>query len=208
MHVDRKADPAITDQRDAEFFLPHAATVADAISDCASKGACVPILFRLYARDGQAQKPLCLHRMRQCIPSLAGAMRRLRRSGTRWRRRRRKPPFPPSITSPAAGGAIQFEALDAPTKPLARRSTGIAEFDRALGGGIVPGSAMLMGGEPGIGKSTLLLQAAAAIARAGGTVGLCQRGGSDRAGAAARAAAGAGAMRRCGSPRPLRCAIS
>jgi len=68
----------------------------------------------------------------------------------------------------ASGGRpILFEALDAPTKPLERRSTGIAEFDRALGGGIVPGSAILMGGEPGIGKSTLLLQASAAIARTG-----------------------------------------
>src|SRR5690606_38510040 len=46
--------------------------------------------------------------------------------------------------------------------------TGLTEFDRALGGGLVPGSAVLMGGDPGIGKSTLLLQAAAAIARAGG----------------------------------------
>ena len=65
------------------------------------------------------------------------------------------------------GRVIAFEALDAPTKPLVRRSTGIAEFDRALGGGIVPGSAILMGGEPGIGKSTLLLQASAQIARTG-----------------------------------------
>ena len=68
----------------------------------------------------------------------------------------------------SGGRAIVFEALDAPTKPLARRTTGLAEFDRALGGGIVPGSAILMGGEPGIGKSTLLLQAAAAVAKAGG----------------------------------------
>ena len=66
------------------------------------------------------------------------------------------------------GRAITFEALDSPTKPLVRTSTGLAEFDRALGGGIVPGSAILMGGEPGIGKSTLLLQAAAAVANAGG----------------------------------------
>jgi len=49
-----------------------------------------------------------------------------------------------------------------------RRATGLAEFDRALGGGLVPSSAILMGGDPGIGKSTLLLQAAAQIARDGG----------------------------------------
>lgn len=67
----------------------------------------------------------------------------------------------------SGGRAIAFEALDAPGEALVRRSTGLAEFDRALGGGLVPGSAVLMGGDPGIGKSTLLLQAAAAIARSG-----------------------------------------
>lgn len=46
-----------------------------------------------------------------------------------------------------------------------RTVTGIGELDRVLGGGIVPGSLVLVGGEPGIGKSTLLLQAAAALAR-------------------------------------------
>src|SRR5512132_2348457 len=51
-----------------------------------------------------------------------------------------------------------------------RLSTGIDEFDRVLGGGIVPGSLVLLGGEPGIGKSTLLLQAAANIARTLGPV--------------------------------------
>lgn len=67
----------------------------------------------------------------------------------------------------SGGRTVTFETLDAPTVPLSRRSTGLAEFDRALGGGIVPGSAILMGGEPGIGKSTLLLQAAASVARTG-----------------------------------------
>ena len=66
------------------------------------------------------------------------------------------------------GRALAFEPLDAPGERLARRSTGLAEFDRALGGGLVPGSAVLMGGDPGIGKSTLLLQAAARVAQAGG----------------------------------------
>lgn len=51
-----------------------------------------------------------------------------------------------------------------------RRSTGIAEFDRVLGGGLVDGSLVLVSGEPGIGKSTLILQAAYQVARAGATV--------------------------------------
>src|SRR6478736_2542506 len=67
----------------------------------------------------------------------------------------------------SGGRPIAFEPLDAPSEPLTRRTTGLAEFDRALGGGFVPGSAVLMGGEPGIGKSTLLLQAAAQVARSG-----------------------------------------
>ncbi|WP_374590757.1 DNA repair protein RadA [Novosphingobium sp.] len=67
----------------------------------------------------------------------------------------------------SGGRPIIFEALDAPGEVLKRRSTGLAEFDRALGGGLVPGSAVLMGGDPGIGKSTLLLQAAAKIALGG-----------------------------------------
>jgi len=52
----------------------------------------------------------------------------------------------------------------------ARLGTGIGELDRVLGGGIVPGSLVLLGGEPGIGKSTLLLQAAANVARDAGPV--------------------------------------
>ena len=56
---------------------------------------------------------------------------------------------------------------------VARRSTGLGELDRVLGGGLVPGSLVLVGGEPGIGKSTLLLQASAGVAASdggGGTV--------------------------------------
>src|SRR5687768_1513065 len=52
----------------------------------------------------------------------------------------------------------------------ARLTTSIDEFDRVLGGGVVPGSLVLLGGEPGIGKSTLLLQAAANMARTAGPV--------------------------------------
>ena len=59
---------------------------------------------------------------------------------------------------PVALGAIGEE--DVP-----RLATGLAELDRVLGGGLVPGSLILLGGEPGIGKSTLLLQAAAGTGR-------------------------------------------
>ena len=68
------------------------------------------------------------------------------------------------------GRGIEFVALNQPTELPVRKSTGLAEFDRALGGGIVPGSAVLMGGDPGIGKSTLLLQTAATVARGGNDV--------------------------------------
>ena len=67
----------------------------------------------------------------------------------------------------AGGQAIALVGLDAQVPLPERTATGIAEFDRAIGGGIVPGSAMLVGGDPGIGKSTLLLQVAARLADAG-----------------------------------------
>src|SRR6059058_4968803 len=57
----------------------------------------------------------------------------------------------------SAAGARLYSDIE--IEQAARLSTGIGEFDRALGGGVVPGSLVLLGGEPGIGKSTLLLQA-------------------------------------------------
>jgi DNA repair protein RadA/Sms len=65
-----------------------------------------------------------------------------------------------------ATGAARLYA-DIAVEQHARLTTGIDEFDRVLGGGVVPGSLVLLGGEPGIGKSTLLLQAAANMARGG-----------------------------------------
>ncbi len=66
------------------------------------------------------------------------------------------------------GRAIDLVPLDAREAPEAPRLiTGISEFDRAVGGGLVEGSAILVGGDPGIGKSTLLLQVVAALARSG-----------------------------------------
>src|SRR5262245_28881915 len=69
----------------------------------------------------------------------------------------------------AARGSATLYA-DVSTTNAERLSTGIDEFERVLGGGVVPGSLVLLGGEPGIGKSTLLLQAAAHFARAAGPV--------------------------------------
>ena len=66
-----------------------------------------------------------------------------------------------------SGRVIVLEGLKGTTQEAPRFSTGIGELDRVTGGGIVPGSALLIGGEPGIGKSTLLLQLAATLARAG-----------------------------------------
>ncbi|TPW74228.1 DNA repair protein RadA [Schumannella soli] len=56
------------------------------------------------------------------------------------------------------------------TTEVRRSASGIAEFDRVLGGGVVPGAAILLSGEPGVGKSTLLLEVASRAARAGARV--------------------------------------
>jgi len=58
-------------------------------------------------------------------------------------------------------------SLDTPPEDAPRILTGVTEFDRALGGGLVPGSAILIGGDPGIGKSTILLQALGKLAQKG-----------------------------------------
>jgi len=62
---------------------------------------------------------------------------------------------------------VQLLRLDENDGQIAHAPTGTSELDRVLGGGLVPGSGVLLGGDPGIGKSTLLLQAAAAFARTG-----------------------------------------
>jgi DNA repair protein RadA/Sms len=63
------------------------------------------------------------------------------------------------------GRTLDFAGLTGSTPQPPRYKSGIAEFDRVCGGGLVVGSALLIGGDPGIGKSTLLLQVAAALAR-------------------------------------------
>ena len=68
------------------------------------------------------------------------------------------------------GNKINFVGLEGAEKDPPRRISGIQEFDRVLGGGLVPGSAVLLGGDPGIGKSTLLMQVTAKLAGGGKTV--------------------------------------
>ncbi|MFV0633891.1 DNA repair protein RadA [Demequina sp.] len=77
-----------------------------------------------------------------------------------------------------AGPTTKATAATTPARPIGeidataseRRPTGVAEFDRVLGGGLVPGAVVLLAGEPGVGKSTLLLDVAARAARTGRTV--------------------------------------
>jgi DNA repair protein RadA/Sms len=75
----------------------------------------------------------------------------------------------PGFTLKAKGNVVKLAGLDG-GGTLKRFETGIGELDRTLGGGIVPGSAILIGGEPGIGKSTLVLQALAELAATGKTL--------------------------------------
>src|ERR1700735_1909132 len=70
------------------------------------------------------------------------------------------------VSVPASAGglgrgksrAIEFVSLGGTAEGLPRRLSGISEFDRTTGGGLVPGGCTLIGGDPGIGKSTLVLQ--------------------------------------------------
>ncbi len=66
------------------------------------------------------------------------------------------------------GRVFPLEGLASEEKEPPRRVTGVEEFDRVAGGGLVPGSALLIGGDPGVGKSTLLLQVVASYASRGG----------------------------------------
>ncbi len=80
---------------------------------------------------------------------------------------------PPGALKPEAAGKVSrlnrlnFETLDSTDAAPARMVTGIDEFDRVCGGGVVPGSAILIAGDPGVGKSTLLLQVTAQAALKG-----------------------------------------
>jgi DNA repair protein RadA/Sms len=69
--------------------------------------------------------------------------------------------------APRKGRKFALEPLTGETHDAPRLASGVAEFDRVTGGGLVRGSVLLLGGDPGIGKSTLLLEVAAALARGG-----------------------------------------
>jgi DNA repair protein RadA/Sms len=76
----------------------------------------------------------------------------------------------PAAKSIRGGKVVALVSLSGEIEEAPRITTGIAEFDRVTGGGFVRGSALLVGGDPGIGKSTLLMQVSAAIARSGHSV--------------------------------------
>src|SRR5882757_4205125 len=72
---------------------------------------------------------------------------------------------PPQGLGRGKGRVIELVPLAGQSEPAPRRKSGIGEFDRVTGGGLVPASALLIGGDPGIGKSTLLLQVAATLSK-------------------------------------------
>ena len=74
-------------------------------------------------------------------------------------------PDSPTATQGTGGRTIQFSDLRSSPETLFRLKSDIGELDRVAGGGLVPGSVILVGGDPGIGKSTLLLQAVSALAK-------------------------------------------
>lgn len=80
------------------------------------------------------------------------------------------PPGAMKPSSTARGRGITFETLVSDTPDPPRIKTGVVEFDRVCGGGVVPSSAILLGGDPGVGKSTLLLEVTAKAARGGAKV--------------------------------------
>jgi DNA repair protein RadA/Sms len=74
------------------------------------------------------------------------------------------------LKSPIVGGDAVIQELDSEVKEMLRKNVGIGEFDRVIGGGLVQGAAILLGGDPGIGKSTLVLQILSHLRQGGGRV--------------------------------------
>ena len=75
-----------------------------------------------------------------------------------------EPSLPKNISGGLGGNKVSFVRLEGRNQPRERLKSNISELDRVCGGGLVPGSAILVGGDPGIGKSTLLLQVCAKLA--------------------------------------------
>ena len=116
---------------------------------------------------GAADEPLRLPGLRRSLPALGRPVSRLRsleQPGRDGRPRHARAASRGLRVAPD-GGAAPVALTDIGESDVPRLATGIAELDRVLGGGLVPGSLVLVGGEPGIGKSTLLLQAAAGLGR-------------------------------------------
>ena len=135
---------------------------------------------RVLFRDGQAEIAIRLPGLRVGPAPLAGAVRRLRRVEHAGRGERRGVEHLRRQAQSAGrrAGDPAGRARDADVALPERLPSGLAELDRAIGGGIVAGSAMLVGGDPGIGKSTLLLQVAARLAQRGQQGRLCLGRGS------------------------------
>jgi DNA repair protein RadA/Sms len=114
-------------------------------------------------------KPRTVHRCESCGAVAARWAGRCPTCGE-WNSLVEEVVVPASAGRAGAAGLAALPVLpvaDVDPLPASVCPTGIAELDRVLGGGLVPGSVTLLGGEPGIGKSTLLMQALAALARAG-----------------------------------------
>ena len=152
--------------------------------------------INIFRPHGPTRTHLRLPGLRRRLRALARQMRRLRRlehgrrreRAAHGRRCRGRDRARAQRSAPRGG---RFSSRRCKARPRRRRArvSGIAEFDRVTGGGFVRGSVLLVGGDPGIGKSTLLIQASAALARAGGRVVYISGRGGDRAGAASRRAA-------------------
>ena len=161
------------------------------IGEAASEVLCAvflrlaPLRFSLKRSTWQNRKRSTPAPSAAARPRSGRANARIAAPGTRWSR-----------PSPSAAARYQGVAQASPSADAGRGErargaaprTGIAEFDRVLGGGLVRGGVVLIGGDPGIGKSTLLLQALAAMT-ASLRRALRQRRGIGPAGRAARHAA-------------------
>ncbi len=124
-----------------------------------------------FTEHGQGEIDLFLHRMRCERAQVAGAMPRLRAvehaGGSRGRSRHAGSQRFGATFAPLAGSSKPQDLSVIKPRDEPRLPTGVEEFDRVLGGGLVAGGVVLIGGDPGIGKSTLLLQALARLAETG-----------------------------------------